>query len=257
MAEEEHDCPSIEESNASIRKDIKEFGLQVLMIRSYGYLPSFAYSIGLYETYGHPEIICIGLKNATAHQIINDAAEQIKNGEKFKHGDISNEIFENGKAGFLSVDPRNIDDYFGTAINYYGHSDFPAIQLVWTDRNDKFPWEEDFEDDFKYIQPLLDRNADFKFNEAKNLAIFTTRQWLEKDKPILRIVHDHNGDWQFLPGDQIPSDVRIVALEQMTLRDNTLNEVFDLNYGERAEREFIGGPWTRTKFEEEPEEEED
>jgi hypothetical protein len=38
-------------------------------------------------------------------------------------------------------------------------------------------------------------------------------------------------------------------LEQITLKDKTLNEVFNLDYGEEAEREFIGGQWTRTKTE--------
>ena len=38
---------------------------------------------------------------------------------------------------------------------------------------------------------------------------------------------------------------RQLALEQMTLRDNTLNEIFDLDFGEEAEREFVGAEWTR------------
>ena len=67
-----------------------------------------------------------------------------------------------------------------------------------------------------------------------------------RDKPILRVIHDKDGDWQFLTGDQMPDDIRLVALEQMTLRDNTLNEIFDLDFGESADREFSGAEWTRT-----------
>lgn len=44
-------------------------------------------------------------------------------------------------------------------------------------------------------------------------------------------------------------DAKLVALEQMTIKDKTLNEVFDLEYGEEAEREFIGGKWTRNMVE--------
>ncbi|SHM64335.1 hypothetical protein [Chryseobacterium polytrichastri] len=128
------------------------------------------------------------------------------------------------------------------------------MQVLWTDRNDKLPWEENFEEEFLFKQPLLDRNADFKFNEPKNLAIFTTRQWLDEKKPILSIVHDIDGDWQFLTGDQFPEDIKIVALEELIKRDNTLNEVFDLEYGEEAERDFIGGQWTRNKVETDDEE---
>jgi hypothetical protein len=59
------------------------------------------------------------------------------------------------------------------------------------------------------------------------------------------VVHDEDGDWQFLTGDQMPEDVKIVALEQMTLYDPTLNDVFNLDYGEEAERNFIGDKWIR------------
>src|SRR5690606_25423792 len=124
---------------------------------------------------------------------------------------------------------------------------FDALQLIWTDCNDKFPWEENFEEKYLYKQPLLDRNAEFKFNEPKNLAVFTTRQWLEEYKPILRIVHENDGDWQFLTGDQMPEDIKLVALEELIKRDNSLNEVFDLEYGEEAERDFVGGQWTKNK----------
>lgn len=32
----------------------------------------------------------------------------------------------------------------------------------------------------------------------------------------------------------------------MTIKDRTLNDVFNLDYGEQAEREFIGGQWIRS-----------
>lgn len=250
----EHKCIDPNELLVQTRSNIEKFGLQVIMVNATDYLPSFVYSVGLYRTYQHPEIICFGLPNDLAHAIINDVADLIKKGEQIKSSRNYDTIFKNSRAAFLEVDERNIDDYFASAINFYDTIKFPALQLVWTDRNDKFPWEENFEDKFLYDQPLLDRNADFKFREAKNLGIFTTRQWLELDKPILRVVHDDDGDWQFLTGDQMPEDIKLVALEQMINRDRTLNEVFNLDYGYSAEREFIGGEWTKTKEEYDDEE---
>ena len=44
----------------------------------------------------------------------------------------------------------------------------------------------------------------------------------------------------------MPDDIKIVALEQMTLKDPTLNDIFNLDYGEAAERSFIGDKWTRS-----------
>jgi hypothetical protein len=231
------------------KSDIEKYGLSVILIEASDYLPSFTYSIGLWAKYKHPEIICFGLSTQTLHSIINDVADLIKSGQKIETNKTYNDIFENSKAEFIQIDNRNLADYFGTAIDFYNSESFPAIQLIWTDRNDKFPWETDFQDEFIYKQPLLDRNAEFKYREAKNLGIFTTRQWIELGKPILRVVHDDDGDWQFLTGDQMPEDGILVALEHMTIKDKTLNEVFDLEYGEAAEREFIGGKWTRNMVE--------
>jgi len=252
--ENEHNCIDKDDLLNDTKLNIDKFGLQVIMVGSTSYCPSFAYSIGLTQTYNHPEIICFGLPNDLGHAIVNDIAEIIQKGETIDTGKIYTEIFKDSRAAFLKVDKRNIDDYFGAALNYYGDKSFNALQVVWTDRNDKLPWEHNFEEEFSYKQPLLDRNADFKFYEPKNLTTFTTRQWLDEKKPILRVVHDIDGDWQFLTGNQLPEDIKIVALEQLIIRDNTLNEVFDLEYGVEAEREFIGGQWTRNKIETDDEE---
>jgi hypothetical protein len=253
MTDKEHKCVDKDELLDKTKLNIEKFGLQVIMVNSTGYSPSFAYSIGLWETYKHPEIICFGLPNDLGHAIINDVAEIIKQGLTLKINENYADIFKDSRAEFLKVDERNIENYFGVALEHYKDEKFNALQLVWTDRNDKFPWEQNFEEEFIYKQPLLDRNSDFKFREPKNLTTFTTRQWLELRKPILRVVHDHEGDWQFLTGDQMPDDIKIVALEQLVLRDKTLNDVFDLDYGEAADRDSIGGQWTRSKVENEEE----
>lgn len=249
--ENQHNCISKDELLVQTKKNIDRYGLHVIMVRGTHYCPSFAYSVGLFETYRQPEIICFGLPEKLGHNIINDVAELIKKGEKLKMYSSYHNIFKDSKAEFLPVDERNIDDYFGAALNYYHKTKFSAVQLIWTDRNDKFPWEENFEEKFLHYQPLLDRNAEFKFIEQKDLGIFTTRQWLDLNKPILRVVHDIDGDWQFLTGDQMQEDIRLVSLEEIVKSDKTLNGVFDLDYGFSMERNHVGGEWTKTKLKDE------
>jgi len=58
---------------------IQEHGLSVIRVLATGYNPGFAYSVGLFETYQHPEIICFGLKPDVLHEIINDVAKIIHN----------------------------------------------------------------------------------------------------------------------------------------------------------------------------------
>lgn len=247
MTEENEDhCIDKDDLLRDTQLNIEKYGLQVIMVGATDYLSSFAYSIGLTQTYKHPEIICFGLPDDVGHAIINDIAEIVQKGQTLEVGKIYTEIFKNNRATFLKVDQRSIGDYFGAALNYYDGKSFDALQVIWTDGNDRFPWDEDFEETLLYHQPLLDRNAAFKFSESQNLAIFTTRQWLEEQKPILKVVHDAEGDWLFLTADSVPpEDIKIVALSQIIKQDLTLNEVFDLDYGEEAEREFLGAPWLR------------
>lgn len=245
MKEENHSCIDLNQT----KEHIEEYGLSVVMIESTKYLPSFAYSVGLKENYNHPEIICFGLNTQILHEIINDVGGIIKTEGKINNEKEYDNIFQNTRAKFLKIDERNIEDYFGVAMKYYDSKEFKGLQLIWTDRNNKFPWEEGFEEEFKFKQPLLDRNAEFKFREEKNLGIFTTQQWLENNEPILRVVHEEDGDWQFLTKEIDFENGKIIALEQIILKDKTLNGVFDLEYGEEAERDFIGGEWRRNIIE--------
>jgi hypothetical protein len=242
---------------AKTAQDIATYGLHVISVPGTHYLPSFTYSVGLLETYGHPEIICFGLKTDLMHALVNDVAAFIKEGSPMQPGNTYDIIFKGLDATFLRVDPANIDDYFGVAIRYYKRNDFPALQLVWPDNENRFPWEDGFAKGLIDKQPLLDRNASFKFRETKNLAVFTTRQWLDLQQPIVEVVHDHNGDWQFLTGDQELEDLKIVAIGQIIQKDPTLNEVFNLDYGEAAKRAAIGAKWFRSKIEEEVKEAEE
>lgn len=128
MTDKEHKCVDRNELLEQTKLNIDKFGLQVIMVSSTSYSPSFAYSIGLWETYKHPEIICFGLPDNLGHAIINDVAEMIKQGVAIKIGENYTDIFKDSRATFLRVDKRNIDDYFAVALEYYGSQQFEALQ---------------------------------------------------------------------------------------------------------------------------------
>jgi len=240
MKEDDHNCIDLDR----IATQVKEYGHSVVRIASSDYLPSFAYTVGLKETIDHPELICFGLKPELMHNILNDVVDIIKfSGAITTKREFKN-IFKDSRATFLEVDKRNISDYFKVAELYYNSSPFDAIQLVWTDPQNLFPWEENFNESFKYKQPLLDRNATFKFRESKNLAVFTTPKWTDEKAPILRVIHDEDGDWQFFTEEVDYDDGKVVSLEQMVRSDKSLNDVFNLEFGESAERAYVGGKWT-------------
>nr|WP_315138904.1 DUF4262 domain-containing protein [uncultured Capnocytophaga sp.] len=41
--------------------DIEKYGFGVIMVPQTDYLPSFAYTVGLWKSYKHPELITLGM----------------------------------------------------------------------------------------------------------------------------------------------------------------------------------------------------
>lgn len=41
---------------------IEQYGCHIVLVEPDDYLPGFAYTIGLYQKFNHPKIICFGLK---------------------------------------------------------------------------------------------------------------------------------------------------------------------------------------------------
>ncbi len=153
------------------------------------------------------------------------------------------------------VDKEHYPDYLGYGgWFYYRTFDFPTYQLSWTDKKGKYPWEEGGNEEWKFKQPILDRNTDFKFYEEINLRVYPTQGTLD-GKPILWVYHNEDGDWQFHCEEYPEIDnARVVSLEPLVKNDPSLNEVYNLNYGEYAKRKDLNSDWEIFKEEEESQE---
>ncbi len=232
----------------NLQTHIDQYGWTVICVPGSKYLPSFAYTVGLYKGFGHAEIIMFGFTPKTMHVILNDAGIRVKQGQPIQTNIIYDDFFEGGNVQFIPVDPRNLEDYFGFAIGYNGHAQFPAIEIVWTDREHRFPWESGFDETMRHRQPLLDRNADFKFRESPQRLICSSWQVLKIGEAILEVVHEADGDWQFLTGDEEDADALETTLQAIVDIDVTVNEVFNLELGELARRTHVGAAWQRTKI---------
>ena len=88
----------------------------------------------------------------------------------------------------------------------------------------------------------------YKFLEDKNTMVITSKSILQKEKDIKLVFHDEDdGMWQFLDGEEVDENsVAIVSLYEMTLIDDSINEVFDLPLGWTAYRENKNLKWSRT-----------
>jgi hypothetical protein len=84
-----------------------------------------------------------------------------------------------------------------------------------------------------------------------SLAVFSTKQVINWGKVIIYVVHDSDGEWQFLSGDNVTTDdLMIVALGSLLERDPTLNDVLSINPGYEATRDGVAGNWKITVIQE-------
>ncbi|AIZ63143.1 hypothetical protein PK28_04570 [Hymenobacter sp. DG25B] len=246
MSTDEHELHN-QEAEDSIKRIIKEHGWYVALFEADTATPAFAYTIGLWKNFNHPEIIVFGLPTDTMHWMLNDAAELIQKENPITVNADNYNILSEGPVQFRPVESSNIPDYFGYARWFYEYGDFPAVQLVWPDNQARFPWNEGFDERYEFDQPVLDRKLDFKFFEPRNVATFVARQIFSEGRPILYVCHDDDdGSWQFLTGDSVTTDdCMIVALEEVVKHDLTINELFNMPTGQYATRQFVGDQWIR------------
>lgn len=126
---------------ARVQKDIDTYGLHVIIVPADDEGPGFAYSIGLYQTLGHPEVIIFGLGSSDLHGAVNQIAAEVRKGKQFGEGDTSDEVLEGCPVLFRGVSAEFYDEYLGQAIRYYEGSAFPAVQCFWPDGVGRFPWQ--------------------------------------------------------------------------------------------------------------------
>ncbi|WP_353565345.1 DUF2314 domain-containing protein [Haloferula sargassicola] len=85
---------------------------------------------------------------------------------------------------------------------------------------------------------------DWPFDEARNVACFTTHAVLG-GSPILEVYHDYeDGAWQFHAADT--GEPALVALEEIYERDPSIGDLHDLECGWRAIRANPGDSWNRS-----------
>ncbi|WP_397383967.1 DUF4262 domain-containing protein [Prosthecobacter sp.] len=146
-----------DESDRKLLADVQNEGLHVLRILEGEKCPQFCYSVGLYYTFGHPEILVMGLPPDVGHRVLNLAATRIAGGKIFGDYEKTDELIEGFECSFLPISVSQYKDYLGYAIWFYRSlkQPFPALQLVWPDKSGVFPWEEGYDERFFSLQRLL------------------------------------------------------------------------------------------------------
>ena len=152
---------SASEAHDKLIADVQQHGCHILNVAGDD-RADFSYSVGLYLTFAHPEILVIGLAGEKAMQLINLARDLIAGGARFADGQVSTDLVRGCPVTFVAVEPEHYADRVGFASWFYESlppRGFPLLQLVWPDREGRFPWDAAFDQALRAQQPVLCRVA--------------------------------------------------------------------------------------------------
>jgi hypothetical protein len=147
------DC--VNDHDDQVINDVAQHGWHVINITEDKGRPGWSFSIGLYHTFGHPEIVVFGLGTELGHRVINGIGERIKAGNRLEAEQEYADILANVRCMFKPVHRTWHKWVLGYARWFYEGDAFPVLQCMWPDKQQHYPWEPAFKAEWAWLQPFL------------------------------------------------------------------------------------------------------
>jgi hypothetical protein len=100
--------------------------------------PLYSYTVGLFETFGHPEVVLSGLNMELAQTLLNDIGNAVAQGVRREPEELYDDILSGYPCLFKAVPVTVYEQYFGRALVFYGETTFPVLQCLWPDSLKRF-----------------------------------------------------------------------------------------------------------------------
>lgn len=113
-----------------VRDGIAEHGwLCVHIMAERGEAP-YSFTVGLFQTYSHPELIIFGLASEVAHATLSRAVENIQQGQILGQGSCSG-LIDGVNCETRWVPIGQYQRYVALCRQYYAGDRFPLLEIVW------------------------------------------------------------------------------------------------------------------------------
>ena len=145
------------EKERLVRDDIQRNGWSIIYVIDEEEVdPPFAYSVGLFEKLGHPEIIIVGTTEALASPVIDNMGYRIgEEGVRYENGRYYDGIIERFECYMHCVPKDCYPDYVGWDLWYYQSDAFPLLQCVYPCDGGLFPWDPAAQPLQRRYQPII------------------------------------------------------------------------------------------------------
>ncbi|MDQ4213963.1 DUF4262 domain-containing protein [Microbacterium sp. ASV81] len=137
-----------ERAFAELRRMVDAHGWAIRHVLGNSSAAPFSYTVGL-TAKGWDELLITGLPAEVADVFIRNAVDEQDSSGAFRAGDRTEALTESGSVAFIRVEDRSGLTAAGRMLG-----DFEALQMVWPDSNDNFPWDIGYRNP-PTAQPLL------------------------------------------------------------------------------------------------------
>ncbi|MBK8476871.1 MAG: DUF4262 domain-containing protein [Opitutaceae bacterium] len=144
-------------SDRKLLADIAEYGWHVVHITTNTDDPGYSFTVGLFYSFGHPELVIMGLSQEVSHGILSAAVAEIRHGACYQSGATADRLIESFSCTFSTIPVEQYKGYLGYAIWFY-HSlprPFPSLQVIWPDKSGHFPGDADYDRRYEALQKVI------------------------------------------------------------------------------------------------------
>ena len=136
-----------------IRQRVREQGWDVVSVAAQAGIPPHSYTAGL-ALGGLHEFIVFGFSPELARPVLSDLAQRARDGERFPTNVGLEDVLPGMPAVLLEV-PRVEADHYLAAARGCAPTNLRALQIVWPDERDLFPWQDGYDEVFRGRQIVL------------------------------------------------------------------------------------------------------
>lgn len=145
-----------DDSDRKLLFDVETYGWHMVVIEQDDEGPEYIFTVGLYYSFEHPEVVIMGLPRNVMCQLLQDMVKRIQEGKRYSESNLDNEL-ASFPIAFRDIDISRYQADLGYATWFYKNlpTPFPALQFVWPDKCGKFPWEDEYDKHFLTLQHPL------------------------------------------------------------------------------------------------------
>jgi hypothetical protein len=195
-----------------VRDTVAEVGWAVVAVS--GETP-YAFTIGVWHSYELPELGMFGLREQDMQTWLNNCVRLLRCREPVADGKPFTGVLDQFPVQTRSIHPSWHRSLFPTIGGYYGTLEVPVRQLVWPDRDGRWPWDSAATLTCRERQPsawvpleehregawrlMGELSADWPFPHLEpDSTVMASAEVVAGTLPIVAVTHDAEGGWDFL-----------------------------------------------------------